>query len=146
MDTSATRKPKKTRKRNSTNESEASVKKAKINGSVKEVLDHDVRENEDSDRDDTKDAVPDDRQDVLNGQSLRKLFSSSSDSSSAANLAALRKFVTICNENKERDFAVEYLLAGGSVLEVLRLLESSDKKNNTNTVTVFSAIHILLMR
>lgn len=144
MDTAS--KPKKARKRTSRNENEVSVKKAKINGSIKEVLKYDVaREDVDSDKGDTKDAVHDDRQDVFNGHSLRTLFSSFSSSSSSASLAALRKFVTICNENKERDLAAEYLLAGGSVLEVLKLLESSDK-NTANTVTIFSAIHILLMR
>ncbi|XP_011695235.1 PREDICTED: nucleolar pre-ribosomal-associated protein 1 isoform X1 [Wasmannia auropunctata] len=133
MDT--TGKPKKARKRTSRNESETSLKKAKIN---EEVLEREVvRENVDSDRDDTNDV---DRQDIFNGQSLRTLFSSSS---STNNLAVLRKFVTVCNENKEMDLAAEYLLTGGSVLEVLKLL---DKKNTANATTVFAATHILLMR
>ncbi|XP_036142931.1 nucleolar pre-ribosomal-associated protein 1 isoform X2 [Monomorium pharaonis] len=140
-------KPEKARKRKtSKNENKAPVKKAKINSSVEEVLG--VHSDEDPDKYDTKDVVHDDRQDVFNGHLLKMLFSSSSSSSSSssASLAALRKFVTICNEDKERDLAAEYLLAGGNVLEVLKLLESSDKKNTTDTIAVFSAIHILLMR
>ncbi|KYQ54426.1 Nucleolar pre-ribosomal-associated protein 1 [Trachymyrmex zeteki] len=134
-------KSKKARKRTSKNENETSTKKAKINDSVEEVVERDVkRQNVDSDKNDTKDTVYDDQQDIFNGQSLRTLFSSSN------NLAALRKFVAICNENKERDLAAEYLHNGGSVLEVLRLLESSDKKSTSIATTVFSASHILLMR
>ena len=123
-------------------ENETLTKKAKINGSIEEINEYDVkRQNDDSDKNDTKNAVCDDRLDILsNGQSLRTLFSSSN------NLAALRKFVTICNENKERDLAAEYLHTGGSVFEILRLLESSDKKSTSTATTVFSATHILLMR
>ncbi|KYN02538.1 PREDICTED: nucleolar pre-ribosomal-associated protein 1 [Cyphomyrmex costatus] len=134
-------KSKKARKRTSRNENETLTKKVKINGSVEEVVEHDVkRQNVVSEKDDTKDVVWDNQQDIFDGQSFRTLFSSSN------NLAALRKFVTICSENKERDLAAEYLHIGGSVLEVLRLLESSDKKNTSIAVTVFSATHILLMR
>lgn len=138
----AASKPKKARKRTSRNENKTSIKKTKLNGSLEEVLESDVaQENVNSDKNDTKDEpVCNDRQDIFNGQCLRTLFSSSTD------LAVLRKFVTICNENEEKDLAAEYLLAGGSVLEVLRLLESSDKKNAANATTVFSAVHILLMR
>lgn len=81
-----------------------------------------------------------DRQDTLDGKSFRTLLLSSSG------LNSLRNFVTICKENKEKDLAAEYLLAGGTVLEVLRLLETVDKKNIANIITVFSAIDILLMR
>lgn len=138
----ATNKPKRAHKRASRNENETSIKKAKINGSLEEELERDVaRESLDSDKNDTKDEAICNRGDTFNGQSLRKLFSSSS-----VDLVVLRKFVIICNENKERDLAAEYLLAGGSVLEVLKLLESFDKKNTVNATTVFSAIHILLMR
>ncbi|XP_011866793.1 PREDICTED: nucleolar pre-ribosomal-associated protein 1 [Vollenhovia emeryi] len=134
-------KPKKAHKRISRNENETSIKKAKTNGSPEEVVERDVVR-EDFDKNDTKaEAVCSDRQDTFTGHSLRTFLSSPS-----ADLTALRKFVTICNENKERDLAAEYLLAGGSVLEVLRLLESSDKKNTASATTVFSAIHILLMR
>ncbi|XP_071649230.1 nucleolar pre-ribosomal-associated protein 1 isoform X2 [Temnothorax longispinosus] len=141
---SASKPKKKARKRTSRNEDETSTKKAKINGSLEEVPEPErdvARENVYSDKNDAKDeAACNDRQDIFNGQSLRTLFSTSAD------LTVLRKFVTICNENKERDLAAEYLLAGGSVLEVLRLLESSDKKSTANATIVFSAIHILLIR
>ncbi|KAG5326616.1 NPA1P protein, partial [Pseudoatta argentina] len=135
-DTAVSSKPKKARKRTSIKETEISTKKAKINGSIEEVVEYDVkRQNDNFDKNDTKD-----RQDIFNGQSLRTLFSSSN------NLPVLRKFVTICNENKEKDLAAEYLHTGGSVFEVLRLLESSDKKSTSIATTVFSATHILLMR
>ncbi|XP_077279429.1 nucleolar pre-ribosomal-associated protein 1 isoform X2 [Temnothorax americanus] len=141
---SASKPKKKARKRTSRNEDETSTKKAKINGSLEEVPEPErdvARENVDFDKNDAKDeAACNDGQDIFNGRSLRTLFSTSAD------LTVLRKFVTMCNENKERDLAAEYLLAGGSVLEVLRLLESSDEKNAANATTVFSAIHILLTR
>ena len=45
----------------------------------------------------------------------------------------LKKFVKDCKEtNSGRDLVSEYLDSGGNVLEILRLLESSDKKNYSN--------------
>jgi len=85
------------------------------------------------------DSGSNEKRDEFDGRSLRALLSTSG-------LDALRKFVTICNENKERDLAAEYLLAGGGVLEVLKLLDLSDKKNISSAITVFSAINILLMK
>lgn len=121
-------KPKKARKRISQSENDASAsKKAKINGFIPE--EPKAEESEDIT---TKDE--------FDGRSLRSLLSSSSG------LDSLRKFLTICNENKERDLAAEYLLAGGGVLEILRLLDFSDKKSIANATTVFSAINILLMK
>jgi len=141
MDDTTDDKPKKARKRTSKKETETSTKKAKINSSIEEVIECDIkRQNNDSDKNDMKDVVCDDQQDIFNGQSFRTLFSSSN------NLAALRKFVTICKENKERNLAAEYLHAGGSVFEILRLLESSDKKSTSIATTVFSTTYILLMR
>ncbi|XP_012058642.1 PREDICTED: nucleolar pre-ribosomal-associated protein 1 [Atta cephalotes] len=141
MDDTTDDKSKKARKRTSKKETETSTKKAKINSSIEEVIEYDVkRQNNDSDKNDMKDVVCDDQQDIFNGQSFRTLFSSSN------NLAALRKFVTICKENKEKNLAAEYLHAGGSVFEILRLLESSDKKSTSIATTVFSTTYILLMR
>lgn len=107
---------------------ETPMKKAKINGFVEKDFQHDV--------DSTESNM---KMDEINGRSLRALLSTSG-------LVALRKFVTICNENKERDLAAEYLLAGGSILEILKLLDLSDKKNISSATTVFSAINILLMK
>ncbi|XP_029673694.1 nucleolar pre-ribosomal-associated protein 1 [Formica exsecta] len=128
-------KPRKASKRISQNKNETPTKKARINGFIEEELKCDV----DSEENDTKN-ITCEKWDEFNGRSLRVLLSSS------GGLDALRKFVTICNEDKERDLAAEYLLAGGGVLEVLRLLEFSDKKNTINAITVFSAINILLMK
>lgn len=134
-------KPKKARKRSSQNEHEVSTKKTKLNGTIEKEINHNASsEDIDAEDNNVKDAICNDRQDELNGKSLRAQLLSSS------NLDPLRKFVTICKENKEKDLAAEYLLAGGNVLEVLRLLDSSEKKNVANTITVFSAINILLMR
>lgn len=76
----------------------------------------------------------------LDGKVLRKGLSSSDG------LDMLRRFVKICNENKERDLATEYLDAGGNILEVLRLLNTGDKKNIGVAITVFSAARILLIK
>lgn len=139
---SADRKSYKARKRTLQDEHETPVKKAaKINGFAEEERDLEcdaVRQNADSEEN-TKNVLCGEKQIEFNGQSLRTLFSSSTS------LDAVRKFVTICKENKERNLAVEYLDAGGSVLEVLKLLDSSDK-NIINASTIFSAINILLIR
>ncbi|XP_011634485.1 nucleolar pre-ribosomal-associated protein 1 [Pogonomyrmex barbatus] len=133
-------KSKKIRKRTSQNENETSTKKAKIDKSIEEVLERDIQKdiNFEDNEGNMKDANCNET-DILNGQSLRTFFSSN-------NLTVLKKFVIICNENKERDLALEYLLAGGNVLEVLKLLEFSDRKNTANAITVFSAINILLIK
>lgn len=130
----AVREPRRARKRISQSENETSTKKARINGFIEEEPGRDVDSGENNVKDDNE------KRDEFNGRSLRALLSSSSG------LDALRKFVTICNENKERDLAAEYLLAGGGVLEVLRLLDFSEKKNTVNAIAVFSAINILLMK
>ncbi|KMQ97247.1 nucleolar pre-ribosomal-associated protein 1 [Lasius niger] len=130
----AVREPRRARKRISQSENETSTKKARINGFIEEETGRDVDSGENNVKDDNE------KRDEFNGRSLRALLSSSSG------LDALRKFVTICNENKERDLAAEYLLAGGGVLEVLRLLDFSEKKNTVNAIAVFSAINILLMK
>ncbi|XP_012269209.2 nucleolar pre-ribosomal-associated protein 1 isoform X2 [Athalia rosae] len=75
----------------------------------------------------------------ITGKSLRASFNS------ADGLAVLKKFVTICNENKKLDLAVQYLDAGGSPLEILRLLETTDKKNINNATVVFSALEIVII-
>lgn len=78
--------------------------------------------------------------DVLSGKTLRRSLSSTNG------LDMLRKFVRICNDNKERDLAAEYLNAGGNILDVIRLLDSADKKGIGAAATVFSAMRILLIK
>lgn len=58
----------------------------------------------------------------------------------------VRTFVTMCNENKNYDLAADYLEEGGSVLEILKTFDTTDKKNINNITTLFSAIHILTMK
>ncbi|XP_043488866.1 uncharacterized protein LOC122515530 isoform X2 [Polistes fuscatus] len=76
----------------------------------------------------------------LSGKYFRKAFVSSHG------FDELKTFVTVCTENKKKDLASEYLSAGGNILEVLRLLDSSDKKNTSKASTVFTAINILIMK
>ncbi|XP_072763089.1 nucleolar pre-ribosomal-associated protein 1 [Anoplolepis gracilipes] len=129
-------KPKKARKRISQSENATPTKKTRVNGFIEKELARDV----DSTKNDTRDVTRNETRDELDGRSLRTLLSSPSG------LDTLRRFVTICNENKEKDLAAEYLLAGGGILEVLRLLEFSDKKNIGSAIAVFSAINTLLMK
>ncbi|XP_076278899.1 nucleolar pre-ribosomal-associated protein 1 isoform X2 [Lasioglossum baleicum] len=76
----------------------------------------------------------------LDGKSIRAAFNSTNG------LECLRQFVKSCNDNKERDMAAEYLNAGGNILELLRLLDSTDKKGIGSATTVFSAVRILLIK
>lgn len=136
----ATRKPKKIRKRSLQNEDEIPKKKTKINNSIEEEIKQSVLdENTNSEEDNAKDSICNATQDEFNGKYFRTLLSTPNC------LYALRKFVTICNENNEKDLAAEYLLADGSVLEVLKLLDSSNKRS-TDVATVFSAMNILLLK
>lgn len=139
-----TPKPKKIRKRHlQRNDNDIREKKAKLEDSTTEEIEkNDTTEatsNHVEDNTQTQ-VICNESQTDFNGKSLRTLFTASNG------INVLKKFVMICNENKERDLASEYLLAGGNVLEILRLLDTIDKKNNSNASTVFSAINILLMR
>ncbi|XP_076642321.1 nucleolar pre-ribosomal-associated protein 1 [Halictus rubicundus] len=76
----------------------------------------------------------------LDGKSMKAAFNSINS------LEYLQQFVKSCNDNKERDMAAEYLNAGGNILELLRLLDSTDKKGIGSATTVFSAVRILLIK
>ncbi|XP_011500624.1 PREDICTED: nucleolar pre-ribosomal-associated protein 1 [Ceratosolen solmsi marchali] len=78
--------------------------------------------------------------DRFTGKFLRDSFSSSED------FLMLNKFVAICHQNGKRDLAAEFLRAGGTVLEILKSLDISEKKNINNTCVVFSAMHIVIMK
>lgn len=136
------RRPRKARKQGARDDDDggATRKKAKINGVVERAIENDDK-SMDSVVENTVENTADStrNQDEFDGKYLRTLLSTSDG------LHALRKFVTICRENKDRDLATEYLLAGGGVLEILRLLDS-DRKNAGDAVIVFSAISILLMK
>jgi len=131
-------KSKKAHKRSLQDENEVSRKKTKLNNDKEEAEHNTSEKNINVGGNNSKDAS-NDRQDALNGKSLRILLSSSNG------LDALKKFVITCEDIEEKDLAAEYLLAGGNIMEVLKLLDSSDKKN-TNAATVFSAVNILVMR
>ncbi|CAD1472827.1 unnamed protein product, partial [Heterotrigona itama] len=72
-----------------------------------------------------------------------RIFKESFDSVNGSDM--LKKFVKICNENEKRDFAAEYLDAGGNILEVMKFL-TAEKKGIRDAVTVFSALKILLIK
>ena len=78
--------------------------------------------------------------DKIDGKSLRQSFNSENS------LKTLHKFVVICKQDNAKDLAAEYLQAGGSVIEILKLLDKSEKKNITNACTVFSAMTIVIMK
>lgn len=76
----------------------------------------------------------------LTGKYLRTSFNSDDG------LSTLKKFVSVCNEKKKLDLAAQYLSAGGSALEILKLLETGDKKNLGNATNVFAAMEIVVMK
>ncbi|XP_078049999.1 nucleolar pre-ribosomal-associated protein 1 isoform X2 [Augochlora pura] len=90
--------------------------------------------------DDDEENVEDNKDIKVDGKSMRASFNSING------LECLRQFVKSCNENEERDMAAEYLNAGGNILELLRLLDSTDKKSIGSAAIVFSAIRIILLK
>lgn len=76
----------------------------------------------------------------LDGKFFKESFNSSN------NLDILKEFIKICNENKEKDLAAEYLNAGGNIFDILRLLNTADKKEMNIAIIVFSAIRILIIK
>lgn len=55
----------------------------------------------------------------------------------------LDKFLASCNQDNAEDAAAVYIKAGGNVLEILKSLNSSEKKS---LCTVFSAMHSVVMK
>lgn len=76
----------------------------------------------------------------LDGKFFKESFNSTND------LDILRKFIKICNENKEKDLAAEYLNVGGNIFDILKLLNTADKKEMNTVIIVFSAIRILIIK
>lgn len=76
----------------------------------------------------------------MTGKSLRASFNSTDG------LAIVKKFVAICNDKKKYDLAGQYLDAGGNPLEILKLLDTTEKKISSTTTTVFSALEIVIMK
>lgn len=145
-DRKANKKRKKKRKNESIEVSSEPEKKLKTeasnNVSEQSTTQNGIKENIDaSDLEDGQETeITKEESNKFNGKFLRKAFNS------ADGVSTLQKFITICNQNNERDLAAEYLEAGGSVLEVLRLLDASEKKNLYNAATVFSAMHIVIIK
>ncbi|OXU29987.1 hypothetical protein TSAR_001104 [Trichomalopsis sarcophagae] len=145
-DIKVAKKKKKKRKNDIQEKPCTSEKKAKLE-EVKESTNQNTIENaiekENSDATDHEDLeveVSKEESDKFNGKFLRNAFNS------AAGFSTLQKFITLCSQNNKKDLAAEYLQAGGSVLEILRLLDSSEKKNINNASTVFAAMHIVIMK
>lgn len=76
----------------------------------------------------------------LDGKFFKESFNSTN------NLDILREFIKICNENKEKDLAAEYLNAGGNIFDILKLLNTADKKGMNTAIIVFSAVKILIIK
>lgn len=135
---------KKRKKKSKKESSEKNPKKLKVEENPKD--ENDILETRINIGDDLKDneieitEISKEEIDNLNGKSLRKAFNSSDG------FQTLKKFVKICKQNEKKDLAAEYLQCGGSVLEILRLLESSDKKNYTNASVVFTAMQIIIIK
>ncbi|XP_008209600.1 nucleolar pre-ribosomal-associated protein 1 [Nasonia vitripennis] len=140
------KKMKKKRKNDIHEKTCTSEKKAKLE-EVKESTNQNTtesaieKENSDAtDHEELEVEVSKEESDKFNGKFLRNAFNS------AAGFSTLQKFITLCSQNNKKDLAAEYLQAGGSVLEILRLLDSSEKKNINNASTVFAAMHIAIMK
>lgn len=101
---------------------------------IEDIGDNNEVEDREEDKNDTSKET-----DQWDGKFLRKSFNSESG------LDVLRRFVKVCNGNKVRDLAAEYLNEGGSIVEILKLL-GTDKKGMSSAVTVFSAVRILLIK
>lgn len=105
-------------------QNEEIAKKSKINENVEEL--ENMNENEDLD---------------LNGKSFRNALNSDNK------FAVLQRFIKICRHDEGKRLASNYLDAGGSVLEVLRVLDSSVKSQNLgNAQLVFSTMRILILK
>ncbi|XP_066598571.1 nucleolar pre-ribosomal-associated protein 1 isoform X2 [Prorops nasuta] len=132
------RKPK---KRVNSQEADIHKKKKLKENNSKDDLSHDVNNsNIEESEDEGNGKITTKEIKTFNGKFLRKAFIS------ANGIDTLHKFIIICKENKERDLAAEYLLAGGSILEILRLLDTNEKRNISNATTIFSAVHILIIK
>ncbi|XP_057340095.1 uncharacterized protein LOC130677370 [Microplitis mediator] len=81
-----------------------------------------------------------------NDQQLTVKYFRNSFSSENA-LGALKKFVALCDTNGgKKNFADEYLNSGGNIMEILKLIDSVDKKHLNNIALVFNALYLLIMR
>ncbi|XP_076378630.1 nucleolar pre-ribosomal-associated protein 1 [Megalopta genalis] len=112
-----------------TSEQKAKIKDLKSIQSTKRI------DNDEENVEDNKDI-----NNPVDGKSMRASFNSING------LECLRQFVKSHNENKERDMAAEYLNAGGNILELLRLLDNTDKKSIGSSTVVFSATRIILLK
>lgn len=138
----------KKKKRRKHSSAEVEMKKEAIeNEHVNSVVDENIQENntleksDDSEHEDIQNPeITKEESDKFNGKFLRNAFNS------ADGYAVLQKFVALCDQNHHKDLVTEYLEAGGSVLEILRLLDSSEKRNINNIATVFSAMHIIILK
>lgn len=55
----------------------------------------------------------------------------------------LEKFLALCNQGNAEGATTEYIKAGGNVLEILKSLDTSEKKNIN---TVFSAMQSVILK
>ncbi|KAG8148301.1 nucleolar pre-ribosomal-associated protein [Chelonus insularis] len=79
--------------------------------------------------------------DQMTGKFLRKSFSTE------GGIDILKKFIAVCQDNNgEKDLVGEYLEAGGSILEILKLLDTNEKKNLKNASIIFSAMYFIIMK
>lgn len=147
------RKKAKKRKAETTTDKNSKLKKTSTPNGLPEVnnsletskrnleIDH-AKGNGESGEDETEQTEPitDKEARQMSGKSLRTSFNS------ADGLIMLKKFIAVCNDNKKFDLAAQYLNAGGSPLEILKLLDTTEKKNLGNATTVFSALEIVIMK
>ena len=123
-------------------ESEKKIKIEEVKCTIEEnnIVTDKKDEYETSDNEDMQEIkISKEESDKFNGKFLRNSFNS------AAGYSTLQKFIMICNQH-DKDLAAEYIQAGGSVLEILRLLDASENRNIHNIATVFSAMHIVIMK
>lgn len=57
----------------------------------------------------------------------------------------MKKFLVICNSDVDKALVGEYLKAGGSILEIVKLLDAIDKKNLNDVSTIFSAVATVIL-
>ncbi|KAK0098874.1 hypothetical protein PV326_000809 [Microctonus aethiopoides] len=136
MNESENVKKKMKRKKNKQSEAPIDKKKVKLENAEDKLSKNPLDNNHENDENISTNEL----ENKITGNYVRKALTK------GGGIGIIRKFVAICTSENNQDLAGEYLEAKGSVLEILRLLDESDKKNSANAAIIFSAMQIVIMK